>query len=293
MVSAVHTNGDLTDRELLALAGAAEQGSSHLLARTLADAAAALGTRLPIARHTTESPGRGVMAEVDGRQVIVGARAFVLERATMPAVQALAALEGNDVGLRAYVAVDGRLAGVVEYADRVRPDLHLLFSELARLGIDRTILLSGDHTPNVRAVAQLAGISETHGDLLPDGKVSIIRQLAREGAHVLMVGDGTNDAPALSAADVGIALASHGGGISAEAADVVILADDLSRVGDAIAIGKRVMAIARESIWLGLSLSAAAMMAAAAGFLVPTLGALLQEVIDIAAITNALRASRA
>jgi len=290
-VSRVLTIGPVTDRDLLRLAGAVEQGSSHLLARTLVDAALALGTELPPARHHIESAGRGVTAEVEGHDVAVGARAYVLERARYTTAE-LTTLERNEVGLRAYVAVDGRLAGVVEYEDRLRPDVPEVLARLTRLDIRRTLLLSGDHTPNVKSVAAEAGIREAHGDLLPDDKVSIVRQLTREGASVLMVGDGTNDAPALSAAQVGVAIASHGGGISAEAADVVVLADDLSRVPDAIVIGRRTLAIARQSIWLGLGLSAVAMVAASAGSLAPTAGALLQEVIDIAAILNALRASR-
>ncbi|MFL5615260.1 MAG: heavy metal translocating P-type ATPase [Gemmatimonadaceae bacterium] len=291
VVSRVLTTGNMTETELLRLAGAVEVGSSHLLARTLVDAATALGNELPPARHHVESPGRGLTADVDGHEVMVGARTFVLERASHTLAE-LAALERNEVGLRAYLAVDGKLAGVVEYEDRVRPGVRQFIAGLARFGIRRTLLLSGDHTPNVRAVGQEAGITEIRGDLLPEGKVSVIQQLGREGARVLMVGDGTNDAPALSAAHVGIALASHGGGISAEAADVVVLADELSRVTEALAIGRRTMSIARQSIWLGITLSAAAMVVASLGFLAPTAGALLQEVIDIAAITNALRASR-
>jgi heavy metal translocating P-type ATPase len=291
-VSRVLTLPGVTEGELLRLAGAVEQGSSHLLARTLVDAAVASGASLPVARHHLESPGRGLVAEVDGLDVAVGARSYVLERATFTPEE-LALLERNDTGLRAYVAVDRRLAGVVEYEDRVRSGVRSLLARLATLGVRRTLLLSGDHTPNVKAIAAAAGIVDARGDLLPDGKVSVIRELAREGASVMMVGDGTNDAPALSAAHVGIALASHGGGISAEAADVVVLADDLSRVADAIVIGQETLVIARQSIWLGLGLSAIAMGIAAMGLLAPAAGALLQEGIDIASIVNALRASRA
>jgi P-type E1-E2 ATPase len=261
------------------------------LARTLVDEARARLGALPPARRHIESPGRGLSAEVEGHEVLVGARAFVLEH-TRSEPCALTRLEQDDSGLRAYVAIDGRLAGVVEYADRVRPGLHEFFAALDRLGVRRTLLLSGDHTPNVRAVAAEVGIREAKGDLLPEDKVAVVRQLAREGAHVLMVGDGTNDAPALSAAHVGIALASHGGGISAEAADAVILADEIGRVAESIAIGRRTLTIARQSIWVGLGLSAAAMVVAALGDLPPTIGALLQEVIDVVAIANALRASR-
>ena len=290
-VSRVVTLPGVSERDLLRLAGAVEQGSSHLLARTLVEAAVASGATLPPARHHLESPGRGVVAEVEGSEVAIGARAYVLERARFTA-EDLAAIERDDTGLRAYVAVDGRLAGVVEYEDRVRPGVRPLLARLATLGVRRALLLSGDHTPNVKAIAAEAGIVDARGDLLPDGKVSVIHQLAREGARVMMVGDGTNDAPALSAAHVGVALASHGGGISAEAADVVVLADDLSRVADAIVIGQETLAIARQSIWLGLGLSAVAMGIASAGLLAPAAGALLQEGIDIASILNALRASR-
>jgi P-type E1-E2 ATPase len=291
LVRHVLTTDGISETDLLRLAASVEQGSSHLLARTLVDAAMVSAGTLPAARAHVESPGRGVTAEVEGHEVSVGSRAFILERARAKP-EVLSRLEHSDVGLRAYVAIDGCLGGVVEYSDRTRPGLRELLARLAALGIERAILLSGDHAPNVRAVAHEAGIAEARGDLLPEGKVSVVQQLVREGCRVLMVGDGTNDAPALSAAHVGVALASQGGGISAEAADVVVLADDLSRVAEAVEIGHRTLSVARQSIWLGLGLSIVAMVAASFGAIVPTVGALLQEVIDIASITNALRASR-
>lgn len=291
LVSRVVTAGPYSEGDLLRMAGAIEQGSSHLLARTLVDAALERCGPLPMARHHVEFPGRGLSADVDGHEVIVGARAFVLERATATLEQ-IAQLEKSEVGLRAYVAIDGAIAGAVEYSDRIRPGLHTVFTELSRLGVKRTLLLSGDHTPNVQAVATEVGIGEALGDLLPEGKVSVVQRLMREGARVLMVGDGTNDAPALSTAHVGVALASHGGGISAEAADVVVLADDVARVPESIAIGKRTLHVARQSIWIGLGLSAAAMVFAALGYVAPVAGALFQEVVDVISITNALRASK-
>jgi P-type E1-E2 ATPase len=189
------------------------------------------------------------------------------------------------------VAIDGQGAGAVEFADRLRPGLPELLHRLRRLGIRRTILLSGDSQANASAVAAEIGIEEAHGDLLPEAKVAMVHRLVKAGEPVVMTGDGTNDAPALSTATVGVALASGGGGITAEAADAVILADDPGRLADAIAISRRTLRLARQSIWVGLGLSGAAMVAAALGHIPPTVGALLQEAIDVAVILNALRAS--
>jgi P-type E1-E2 ATPase len=142
-------------------------------------------------------------------------------------------------------------------------------------------------------VARAVGIEEARGDLLPEEKVAHVQRIMKEGARVVMVGDGTNDAPALSTATVGIALAAGGGGISAEAADAVILADDPSRVAEAIIISRRTLRLARQSIWAGLGLSSVAMVLASLGYIPPIGGALLQEAIDVAVILNALRAGRA
>ena len=286
----IATNGRAPD-DVLRLAGAIERTSGHLLARTLVHAAEATGLTLPAAKGVVEVPGRGVAGTVDGHRVVVGARSFVLEQ-TPGAAAALLPIEPRTAGLRAYVAVDDVLSAIVEYADALRPGVSDVFRELEDLGVERIMLLSGDHSANVRTVAAEAGIVEVQGDLLPEGKVAVVRSLVQKGESVMMVGDGTNDAPALSAATVGVALAGHGGGITAEAADVVVLIDDLARVPEAMRISRRTMHIARQCIAVGLGLSAVGMVAAAAGLLAPTPGALVQEGIDLAVIINALRASR-
>jgi P-type E1-E2 ATPase len=193
--------------------------------------------------------------------------------------------------LRAYVAVDGRGAGVVEFADRIRPGVTGFLATLRALGVRRTLLLSGDDQANAAAVGLAVGVDESHGGLLPGEKVAFVQRLVKEGERVLMVGDGTNDAPALSSATVGIALASGGGGITAEAADAVVLADDPTRIAEAMAISRRTLRLARPSIWAGLGLSGAAMAGASLGYIPPVAGALLQEGIDVAVILNALRAA--
>jgi heavy metal translocating P-type ATPase len=281
-----------TEAEVLRLAAGVEHGSSHLLARTLIEEASERGIPLPRGTNITETPGQGVRGQVDGRRVTVGGWSFVVSQHPVaePALKSLLVnLPG--AGLRAYVAIDGSGAGLIDYADRLRPDLDGFVAELRRLGMTKLVLLSGDDQANASAVAAAVGIPEAHGDLLPAQKVEYVQRLVERGDRVLMVGDGTNDAPALSTATVGIALASGGGGISAEAADAVILADDPTRVAEAIAISRRTLRIARQSIWVGLGLSGVAMGVASLGYIPPIVGALLQEGIDVAVILNALRAA--
>jgi heavy metal translocating P-type ATPase len=291
-VARVLTFPGFTEHEVLRLAGSVEHGSGHLLARTLVQETVERGIDLPSGKHITEAPGQGVSGEVEDHQVTVGGWSFVVHHhpAAEPALRELLA-QAPGAGLRAYVAVDGRGAGLIEYADRVRPELDGFIPELRRLGLSRILLLSGDDQANAAAVASAVGIKEAHGDLLPEEKVAYVQRLMKEGNRVLMVGDGTNDAPALSTATVGIALAAGGGGISAEAADAVILADDPSRVAEAVRISRRTLRLARQSIWAGLGLSGAAMIVASLGYIPPVAGAILQEGIDVAVILNALRAA--
>jgi P-type E1-E2 ATPase len=227
---------------------------------------------------------------VEHTDVVVGSRAFVATKATV-SLDEFAAFEQSEAGLRAYVLLDGKPAGIIEYEDALRPELPALLTTLRDFGISRRILLSGDRTANARAVGEMAGMDQIYGELMPADKAALVSRYRAGGDIVLMVGDGTNDAPALTAADVGVALAGHGGGVTSEAADVVILVDDLSKVGEALSISRRTMRIARQSIVAGLGLSAIAMMFAAFGYILPAVGALLQEAIDVAVILNALRAS--
>jgi len=277
--------------EVLRLAAGVEQQSGHMLARPVVDAARLAGHALPTPTAVQEAPGQGVTGVVEGRTVSVGSHRYV--RSLLHGAPPAHPLPPETGTLSAWVAVDGLLAGEIEYADQVRPGAADLVRSLAGLGIRRTILLSGDDERNAERVARDLGIVEFHGNLLSAEKVERVAALSDGGQRVLMVGDGTNDAPALSRADVGIALAGHGGGITAEAADIVVLTDDLSRVAEAVEIGQRTMSVARQSIWVGLSLSGLGMVFASMGYISPVIGALIQEAIDVAVILNALRASAA
>jgi heavy metal translocating P-type ATPase len=279
--------------EVVRFAASVEQGSGHQLARSIvAEAQRRNGTHPPPqALAVTESSGRGVSGLVTGRKVAVGARSFVLERSLVGEAR-LRDLESGPDALRAFVLVDGELAGAIEFADAIRPNVGATFARLRRIGIQRTVLLSGDHPAYVRSVASALGISDAKGNLLPADKVAVVAQLEHAGEHVLMVGDGVNDAPALSRAEVGVALAAHGRGIASEAADVILLEDDLAGVAEALEIGHKTMRVARQSIVVGLGLSVVAMVFAAYGMIPPVVGAALQEGIDVAVIVNALRTSR-
>jgi heavy metal translocating P-type ATPase len=290
-VNRVVAAAGFSTKEVLALAAAVERGSNHLLARTIVRSAEEAGIDPELAIDVLEAPGRGVEGRINGNYVVVGALSLVEQRAQRDlSAEARGLHNGRHDGLHAYVLVDDRMAGMLEFADPLRPDLGTFFHELRGLGVTRSVLLSGDKTENTLAVARQIGVTEAYGDLLPEQKYEFVRELTR-GARTMMVGDGTNDAPALQAATVGIALAGHGGGITAESADAVVLIDDLSRVTDAIRISRRSLHIAKQSIGFGLALSAVAMGFAAAGYIPPTVGAVIQEGIDVAVIINALRAS--
>ncbi len=182
-------------------------------------------------------------------------------------------------------------AGILILADALRAGTEQLLKEIRRLGVERIVLATGDRHDVATFVAAGLSIDQVRSELTPDQKILVVLA-ERKNGPVMMIGDGVNDAPALAAADIGIAMGAKGAAASAEAADVVLLVDQLDRVLPAIRIARRSRYIALESVFAGMGLSTIAMVAAAFGLLPPVEGALLQEVIDVAVIFNALRALR-
>jgi P-type E1-E2 ATPase len=179
---------------------------------------------------------------------------------------------------------------VVLFSDQLRPGVPALMDRLRTLGVRRTVMLTGDRLASARPVAEAAGVDEVAADLLPAGTVTALQELKARYDPVVMVGDGINDAPALATATVGVAMGARGTAISAEAADVVLLVDDVTRVGEAVAIGQRTRRIAMESIYIGIGVSFVLMVIASFGVIPAPVGALAQEVLDFVVILNALRA---
>lgn len=274
--------------EVLALAAAVERGSSHLLGRSVVEAAEQDAEHQLVAAEVVETAGRGVRGRVGQHEVVVGSLEHVL--GAMPQAGSLARLARPGV-LAAFIGVDGEAGGAIEFEDAIRPEAGEVLARLKELGVRRTLILSGDARSNTESVGRALGIGEVHGDLLAEQKVALVERLRSEGHRVLMMGDGTNDAPALESALVGVAIAPREAAITAEAADIVLLADDLRLLPESIEIGRRALAIARQSVRVGLGLSGVAMLFAAAGYIPPTLGAILQEAIDVTVILNALRSA--
>lgn len=287
-IVSIHSHDSRSEAEILRLAAALDQASKHPVAQAIVDAAKAQTRSLPVPSHVEEVPGEGVLGDVEGHRVIVGGDSFVAGRIG----RLSGGLPSNAAGaVVVAVAVDGRMAGHLVMADPLRDGIVAMLAVLRRQGVARILLATGDRADVAERVTEGLGLDGLRAELTPDQKVLLVLSERKHGP-VMMVGDGVNDAPALAAADVGVAMGARGAAASAEAADVVLLVDRIDRLGPGIEIARRSRRIAVESIVAGIGLSVAGMVAAAYGYLTPVQGALLQEVIDIAVILNALRALR-
>ena len=273
--------------QVLGLAASADQLSPHILAAAIVAEARLRALPLTIPTAVSEEAGTGVAAVVDGRRVAVGNLALDDDLPDWAvAVLSRASFDGAVV---AWVRVDDDLVGAILLTDPLRPDAPRTLRRLRAAGMTRLVMLTGDRPAPAQQIGTVLGLDDVAAELTPADKVARVRA-ERENAVTAMVGDGVNDAPALAAADVGIAMGARGSTASSEAADIVFTADRLDRLADAKLIARRSRRIAVQSAGVGMGLSLAAMGFAAFGWLPPAMGALLQEGIDLAVILNALRA---
>jgi len=285
-IVSIHPRAGLGETELLRLAAALDQASGHPVAEAIVAAAHARGLTLPAPQDAVETPGDGVSGTVEGHAVVVGGHKFVARQIGRPVVDAAGTAAGQ---VLVALAIDGQAAGHMVLADPLREGTAGLLRRLRGFGIERMLLATGDRHDVAERVAGGLAFEAVHAELTPEGKVLLVLTERKHGP-VMMVGDGVNDAPALAAADVGVAMGARGVAASADAADVVLLVDRLDRLAAGIEIAIRSRRIALESVAAGIGLSIAGMVAAAFGHLTPVQGALIQEAIDVAVILNALRA---
>lgn len=267
---------EFSEAELLRVAASAEQGSAHILARSLVQAVPRL---LPVT-DLKEISGQGITAMVDGIQVKVGNARFI----DVP--------EAKTDTTAIYVAIDGKYAGTIYFSDTIRPEASKTIARLKAQGINDLLMVTGDGRTVAEAIAEEVGLTEVHARCLPQDKLTILTSIPKEKRPVTMVGDGVNDAPALTVADVGIAMGAHGSTAASESADVVILKDDLERVAEAVMISRETMKVAKQSVLIGIFVCVFLMIVASTGVIPALFGAMLQEVVDTVSILSALRAKK-
>lgn len=279
-------------RQILQLAASLDQVSAHVMASAVVRAAHQRQIILDKPDNVEEQGGAGIAGNLNGERIAVGSLDYIRDVAEVPdwAKRFLCDLV-SEGGNAVFVARNNAVIGVLHMADRLRTETPRAVRLLKKSGVSRIMMLTGDHSEIAQSIGAAIGVDEVLSEQSPANKLAAIKA-KRDGQITMMVGDGVNDAPALAAADVGVAMGARGAAASAEAADVVILVDRLDRLAEAIHIAQQARSIALQSVFVGMGLSLIAMLVAALGYLPPLYGAILQEVIDVAVVLNALRALR-
>ncbi len=284
-VESTQTFGDFKEDEVLSLAASLEQSSNHVMAMAIVRHMTDRKFKIVAAKHVKEISGLGLLAHVKHHQVIVGRLSLLIDHGvTLPSKFKSQTVANSAV----YVAVDGNLAGIINLSDEIRPESKETLARLHKLGLTNAIMITGDNEAIANKIAKQLGIDRVYADTLPADKLHLLESIKER--PLIFVGDGVNDAPALTAADIGIALGARGSTAASESADMVIMLNDLSRVATAISIAKRTFFIAKQSILIGIGISIALMLLFATGRFSPLVGAVVQEVVDVVVIFNALRA---
>ncbi len=278
-------------REVLRLAAAAEKLSEHPLGRAIVAEAVARGIDPPNPLDSRIVPGVGVEAVVEGRRIFVGrwngllARGILLGRWATEVVEALEA-EGKTV---LPVVADGSLAGWIALRDAVRPGVAEVIAALRKVGVREILLLTGDNPRVAAAVAEKIGVDAYRAGLLPEEKLAVVREFQGRGLRVAVVGDGVNDAPALAAADIGIAMGAAGTDVAIETADIALMSSDLARIPEVLALARRALRVIRDNVVFSVVINLLAVILAGLGMVTPVLGAIIHEASAMLVVMNAVR----
>lgn len=274
-----------TKNEVLGLAASLEQGSNHVIAKAIVNAAQDKKIKLTKAKRIKETAGKGLSTSLKGQEIIVGRLAFLEEHHIEKPAKLKVDTTAKTV---VYVSIDGEMVGAVSLSDELREDAESTLTRLRNMGLKKILLITGDNNSAAKHVASQLGIHEVHAEALPVDKLGVLDK--SKDRPLIFVGDGVNDAPILTAADVGVALGAKGSTAASESADMVIMVDSVGRVATAFEIAKRTFGIARQSILIGIALSVGLIIMFSTGKFSPLTGAILQEVVDVFVIFNALRA---
>ena len=270
---------------MLANASALEQKSNHVLAQAIVDYAASKKVKPVKTKNVQEIAGMGLKSVVQAKEVLVGKLALIKkEGVSLPNNFTHTSVTQT----ASFVAIDGTLAGIITFEDGVRPEAKKTLAQIKRLGISQLMMVTGDNKATAQNIAKKLGIGTVIADALPGDKLVAIE--SAEQKPVGFVGDGVNDAPVLTVANVGIALGARGSTAASESADVVVMQDSLSYVATSIDIAKRTIRVAKQSILTGIFLSVILMGIFASGKFAPIYGAAIQELVDVVVIIYALRA---
>lgn len=284
-VDGIFTYDSYQKNDVLALAASLEQNSNHIIAGAIVTAAKAKKLKYFKTKRVKEIAGLGLEAHVKGQRILVGRLSLLKDHGVkLPTRFKETAFRKTAV----FVGIDDSLAGIITLSDKLRPESKATVEQLKNMGIKELVMVTGDNRAVAETIAKQLGINHVHAETLPADKIHIVEEV--QNRPIVFVGDGVNDAPVLTAADVGIALGARGSTAASESADMVIMLDDLQRVAAAREISQKSFSIARQSIWTGIGLSVALMLVFATGKFTALGGALIQEVVDVIVIINALRA---
>ncbi len=269
-----------TKEELLSYAASAERSSGHILARSLLNYAVKHDVNLLEVQQLSEVTGNGVTAQIAGQTIKVGKASFVAPTAQV----------AETTQTCVYISLNDQYIGTITFIDKLRLEAAQTMQTLRDHGVKHLMMLTGDQQAIAQTIAKEVGIDDVRAKLLPEEKIKALKAVPESEHPVIMVGDGVNDAPSLTVADVGIAMGAHGATAASESADVVILKDDLLKVAKAVEIAQDTLRIARQAVLIGIFICVFLMLVASTGLIPAIVGAMFQEVIDTVSILWGLRA---